>query len=616
MIEHTGSFRWARGQTDKDGNPVPFNATALAKVLDRDPNGHMYYLRYPLGRRCLRSGRPKTYIVVGTTRPETMLGDTAVAVHPKDARYTAPGRQAKVILPLVGREIPIIADEYSDPEKGSGAVKITPAHDFNDYEVYKRHPRSASSTSSMPRRSSTTTVPEKYRGLDRFVARKRVVADLQALGLRREDRARHARRAARRARQRGRRAVADRPVVRERGRAGEAGDCGRRERRDQDHPEELGEDLLRVDAQHPALVHLAPDLVGASDPGVVRAKIGEPLDPACTRTIFVVAQVRSSGRTTTAQRALSSSQHRRQGAFDNEPRIGPHHALARRGRARHVVLLRAVAVLDAGLAGQDAGARALLSDQRAGHRLRHHLLLGRAHDDDGAALHEGGAVPRRLHPRPRARREGRQDVEDQGQRHGPPGADRQVRRRRAALHAGRHGGAGPRHQALDGAHRGLSQLRHQAVERGALRRDERVRAPEGLRSGRREGDDQPLDRRRGAAHGRRRDGRHRGLQVQRGGDRRLRVHLGHLLRLVPGAGQADPHRQRRGGQGRDARHHRLGAGPGAEAAAPLHAVHHRGAVGAPGRGGDRAREHAVPELVAGVRGAGRTRRPTRRSAGS
>ncbi|HET6925890.1 MAG TPA: class I tRNA ligase family protein, partial [Hyphomicrobiaceae bacterium] len=94
--------------------------------------GHLWHFKYPL------KDDPKRFIVVATTRPETMLGDTAVAVHPKDERYTdLVGRT--VVLPLVGREIPIIADEYSDPEKGSGAVKITPAHDFNDYEVGKRH---------------------------------------------------------------------------------------------------------------------------------------------------------------------------------------------------------------------------------------------------------------------------------------------------------------------------------------------------------------------------------------------------------------------------------------------------------------------------------------------
>ncbi len=108
---------------------------------------------------------------------------------------------------------------------------------------------------------------------------------------------------------------------------------------------------------------------------------------------------------------------------------------ARRGRARHLVLLRAVAVLHARLAGRDAGGEALLPDQRAGHRLRHHLLLGRPHDDDGPALHEGGAVRHRLHPRAGARRARRQDVEVEGQHHRSVAPDRRLRRRRAALHA-------------------------------------------------------------------------------------------------------------------------------------------------------------------------------------
>src|SRR5581483_10587564 len=176
MVEARGSFNWTAGDPDK-----PFDAKALGKVLDRNPSGHLYHFRYPLTAKV--AGYDKDYIVVATTRPETMLGDTAVAVHPKDVRYAAlVAAGAKVKLPLVGREIPIVADEYSDPEKGSGAVKITPAHDFNDYEVGKRH--------SLPvinifdaRAQLNDNVPETYRGLDRFAARKRVVADLEALGL-------------------------------------------------------------------------------------------------------------------------------------------------------------------------------------------------------------------------------------------------------------------------------------------------------------------------------------------------------------------------------------------------------------------------------------------------
>ena len=159
----------------------PFDAKALGKVLDRDPIGHMYHFRYPLTAHTMPDDAT-TYIVVATTRPETMLGDTAVAVHPEDRALQAPGRPARSMLPLVGREIPIVADDYSDPEKGSGAVKITPAHDFNDFEVGKRHELALINIFDATAQLNDE-VPENYRGLDRFAARKRVVADLEALGL-------------------------------------------------------------------------------------------------------------------------------------------------------------------------------------------------------------------------------------------------------------------------------------------------------------------------------------------------------------------------------------------------------------------------------------------------
>jgi valyl-tRNA synthetase len=180
-IEHTGTFKWARGQKDADGNSVPLDTAALAKVLDRDPNGHMYYLRYPLEGATYNPDDPSTYVTVGTTRPETMLGDTAVAVHPDDARYKQ--RVGKnVVLPLANRPIPVVADEISDPEKGSGAVKITPAHDFGDYEVGRRHDLPTINILDASA-NLNENVPEAYRRLDRFAARKRVVTDLDALGL-------------------------------------------------------------------------------------------------------------------------------------------------------------------------------------------------------------------------------------------------------------------------------------------------------------------------------------------------------------------------------------------------------------------------------------------------
>src|SRR6185295_13402580 len=132
QVEIRGSFKWSRS----DG--IPLDNTALAKVLGRDPNGHLYYICYPIEGSAFDPNDSSTFIMVATTRPETMLGDTAVAVHPDDERYKhIVGKH--VIVPLVGRRIPIVADEYSDPEKGTGAVKITPAHDFNDFEVGKRH---------------------------------------------------------------------------------------------------------------------------------------------------------------------------------------------------------------------------------------------------------------------------------------------------------------------------------------------------------------------------------------------------------------------------------------------------------------------------------------------
>ncbi len=119
-------------------DPKLLTAISDLEVIQVETKGHLWHLRYPIEGKTFDPNDASTFIVVATTRPETMLGDTAVAVHPDDERYKAlVGKN--VILPLVGRKIPIIADEYSDPEKGSGAVKITPAHDFNDFEVGKRH---------------------------------------------------------------------------------------------------------------------------------------------------------------------------------------------------------------------------------------------------------------------------------------------------------------------------------------------------------------------------------------------------------------------------------------------------------------------------------------------
>jgi valyl-tRNA synthetase len=151
------------------------SAISDLEVEQHETKGSLWHFRYPI------EGTPGRFIVIATTRPETMLGDTGVAVHPDDERYKdLVGRHA--MLPLVGRRIPIVADEHADPATGSGAVKITPAHDFNDFEVGKRHDLPLVSVMGFDARMNEN-VPEPYRGLDRFEARKRVVADLEAHGL-------------------------------------------------------------------------------------------------------------------------------------------------------------------------------------------------------------------------------------------------------------------------------------------------------------------------------------------------------------------------------------------------------------------------------------------------
>ncbi len=115
-------------------DPKLLTAISDLEVQQVETKGHLWHIRYPIEERCFNPDDPSTFIIVATTRPETMLGDVAVAVHPENARLKHLIGET-VILPLVGRRIPIIADEYADPEKGSGAVKITPAHDFNDFEV-------------------------------------------------------------------------------------------------------------------------------------------------------------------------------------------------------------------------------------------------------------------------------------------------------------------------------------------------------------------------------------------------------------------------------------------------------------------------------------------------
>ena len=154
-------------------DPKLLTAISDLEVEQKEQEGSLWHIKYPIDE--------DNYIVVATTRPETMLGDSAVAVHPEDSRYKdLIGKHCN--LPLVEKTIPIIADEYADPEKGSGAVKITPAHDFNDFEVGKRHQLEFINIFDQFAKINENA-PSKYQGLDRFEARQLILEELQGLGL-------------------------------------------------------------------------------------------------------------------------------------------------------------------------------------------------------------------------------------------------------------------------------------------------------------------------------------------------------------------------------------------------------------------------------------------------
>ncbi|MEC8104124.1 MAG: valine--tRNA ligase [Pseudomonadota bacterium] len=186
-----------RGKRLVNWDPKLHTAISDLEVENKDKKGHMWHLRYPLADG-LKTSEGKDYIVVATTRPETMLGDTGVAVNPEDPRYKdLIGKD--ILLPLVDRRIPIVGDEHADMDKGTGAVKVTPAHDFNDYEVGKRcslpminiftfnadvrDVPQVFNTDGSVNEDVKASIPEKYRGMERFAARKAIVADFEAAGL-------------------------------------------------------------------------------------------------------------------------------------------------------------------------------------------------------------------------------------------------------------------------------------------------------------------------------------------------------------------------------------------------------------------------------------------------
>lgn len=171
---------YKQGLIYKDKRLVNWDSKLLTAISDlevvqKEIKGHMYYIRYPI------EGQEERFITIATTRPETMLGDTAIVVNPEDERYKdLIGKFA--VLPIVGRLIKIIGDDYVDAEFGTGAMKVTPAHDFNDFEIGKRHQLERISVLDMHAKINENA-PEEYRGLDRFDARKKILAELEAQDL-------------------------------------------------------------------------------------------------------------------------------------------------------------------------------------------------------------------------------------------------------------------------------------------------------------------------------------------------------------------------------------------------------------------------------------------------
>ncbi len=168
-----------RGKRLVNWDPVLHTAVSDLEVVSEEENGHMWYIHYPIADE--NGNATNEHLTVATTRPETLLGDSAVAIHPEHPTLRKLiGKE--VVLPLCDRTIPIVGDEHADPEKGTGCVKITPAHDFNDNEVGKRHNLPLINVFTIDAKINDE-MPEKYRGMDRYDARKQIVEDLDALSL-------------------------------------------------------------------------------------------------------------------------------------------------------------------------------------------------------------------------------------------------------------------------------------------------------------------------------------------------------------------------------------------------------------------------------------------------
>ena len=348
-----------RGKRLVNWDPLLKTSISDLEVDNVEEPGHLWHFRYPLADG-VRTVAGEDHLVVATTRPETMLGDTAVAVHPDDDRYrTLVGKAVE--LPLVGRRIPIVADDYVDREFGSGCVKITPAHDFNDNAIGARHGLELINIFDADA-AINDNAPAAYRGLDRFEARTRVVADLEAAGLVER--------------------IEEHTMTVPRG----------------DRSEAVIEPWL-TDQWFVGIKPLAEPAIKAVQDGDVEfvPRQYENMYFAWMRNIedWCISRQQWWGHRIPAWYDDAGNVH--VGRTEAEARKPgrarrPRTAAPGRGRPGHLVLVGAMDVRHPGLAGANAGTRDVPPYGRADHGLRHHLLLGRPHGHDDLEAHRRGAV--------------------------------------------------------------------------------------------------------------------------------------------------------------------------------------------------------------------------------
>ena len=417
-----------RGEYMVNWCPRCHTAISDLEVAHADVAGHLWHIRYPV------NGMPGRYLTVATTRPETMLGDTAVAINPKDERYL--DLHGKTVqLPLMDREIPIILDDLADPEFGTGVVKVTPAHDLNDFEAGKRH--NLPKIQVIDENGSMTAAAGPYAGLDRFEARKRVVADLEKAGA----------------------------LV-----------------KIEDYTLSLGKCERCKTAVEPLISTqwfvktkpLAEKAIAAVETGEI-----EFVPANWTKTYY---EWMYNIRDWCISRQLWWG-HRIPAWHCGEC----HEIIVAREDAHHLPALRLRATWSRiptcsipgsvrglwpfstlGWPDQTEDLARFYPTIAADHRLRHPVLLGGPHGHAGHRVHGRRALPPGLHPRPGARRRPAEDVQDQGQRDRPAGGHREVRHRRRPHGAAAGRRARHRYRAHRRAHGKLARLRQQDLERRAL----------------------------------------------------------------------------------------------------------------------------------------------------